>query len=386
MQSFDVAIVGLGAMGSAAAWQLAERGLSVLGVDRHTPPHHFGSSHGHARIIREAYFEHPQYVPLVQRAYALWDALAAATRTNLLTRTGGVMLGPQDGQLVSGAMRSAQLHRLPCALWTAAEVRERVPALSPAGDMVGLWEPRAGVLFPERCIETMLGTAAGRGAELLYETTVTGWEADSGGVTVATRAQDYRAAHVILAGGPWMPDLLPTLQLPLTIERAVQHWFRPLPDEGLSSPDRLPIFMIEYARNRLLYGLPDTGRGVKIATHHEGERTTADTVRRRVNEDEQLEMQALVQRWLPRVAGPLTESTVCLYTNTPDRDFILDYHPAHRRAIIASPCSGHGFKFAPTVGEIVADLAAGGPSAFDLRPFALDPQVRASASRSTSSR
>jgi sarcosine oxidase len=279
------------------------------------------------------------------------------------------MIGPQNGQLVAGAMRSAQLYRLPCALWTAAEIRERVPALNPGDDMVGLWEPRAGVLFPERCIEAMLRAAAGRGAELLYETTVTGWAADSGGVTVATRAQDYRAARLVLAGGPWMPELLPTLRLPLTIERAVQHWFRPSPDEGLSGPDRLPIFMIEYERNRLLYGLPDTGHGVKIATHHEGERTTADTVRRRVDEDEQRDVQGLVQQWLPRVAGPLIESTVCLYTNTPDRDFILDYHPAHRRAIVASPCSGHGFKFASAVGEIVADLVVERTPAFDLSPF-----------------
>jgi len=369
MQSFDVAIVGLGAMGSAAAWHLPERGLSVLGVDRHTPPHHYGSSHGDARIIREAYFEHPLYVPLVQRAYTLWDTLAAASSADLLRRTGGLMLGPQDGQLVSGAMRSAQLHGLPCALWTAAEVRERVPALNPGDDMVGLWEPRAGVLFPERCIETMLGAAAGRGAELLYETTVTGWEADNAGVTVATSAHDYRAGRLVLAGGPWMPELLPTLHLPLTVERAVQHWFRPPHEEGLSAPDRLPIFMIEYARDRLLYGLPDTGRGVKIATHHEGERTTADTVRRRVDEPEQLAMQRLVQQWLPRVAGPLIESTVCLYTNTPDRDFIIDSHPAHRRAIIASPCSGHGFKFASAVGEILADLVMERPPRFDLSPF-----------------
>jgi sarcosine oxidase len=369
MQSFDVAIVGLGAMGSAAAWHLAERGVRVLGLDRHTPPHHYGSSHGHARIIREAYFEHPQYVPLVRRAYELWETLAASSGTDLLTRTGGLMLGPPDGGLVSGAMRSAQSHQLPHALWTAAEVRERVPALNPGDDMVGLWEPRAGVLVPERCVDAMLRAAGARGAELLYETTVTGWEADSGGVTVATSAQDYRAARLVLAGGPWMAELLPTLRLPLTIERAVQHWFHPSGDEGLSRPDRLPIFMIEYARDRLLYGLPDTGRGVKIATHHEGERTTADTVRRRVDEDEQLEMEALVQQWLPRVAGPLTESTVCLYTNTPDRDFVLDYHPAHPRAIIASPCSGHGFKFASAVGEILADLAMERTPAFDLSPF-----------------
>jgi sarcosine oxidase len=369
MQSFDVAIVGLGATGSAAAWHLAERGLRVLGLDRHTPPHHFGSSHGHARIIREAYFEHPHYVPIVQRAYALWETLAAATGTALVKRTGGLMLGPRDGQLVSGAMRSAELHQLPCALWSGAEVRERVPALHPGDDMVGLWEPRAGVLFPERCVETMLGAARRRGARLVCNTTVTGWKTDSGGVTVATSSQDYRAGRLILAGGPWMPELLPTLGLPLSVERAVQHWFRPQVDEGLTGPDHLPIFILEYARDRLLYGLPDTGHGVKIAKHHQGERTTADAVRRRVDDRERDEMHALVRQWLPRVAGPLAESTVCLYTNTPDLDFILDYHPADRRVIVASPCSGHGFKFASAVGEILADLALQRTPAFDLAPF-----------------
>jgi sarcosine oxidase len=369
MQSFDVAIVGLGATGSAAAWHLAERGVRVLGLDRHTPPHHYGSSHGHARIIREAYFEHPQYVPMVQRAYALWDRLAAATNTDLVKRTGGLMIGPQSGHLVSGALRSAQLHQLPCALWSAAEVRQRVPALHPGDDMVGLWEPRAGVLFPERCVETMLGAARAGGARLVYETKVTGWRADAGGVTVATSSQDYRAERLILAGGPWMPELLPTLGLPLAVERAVQYWFRPSVDDGLSGPDRLPVFIMEYARERLLYGLPDTGRGVKIAKHHQGERTTADSVRRRVDDDEKLEMHALVLQWLPRVAGPLTESSVCLYTNTPDRNFILDRHPAHRQVIVASPCSGHGFKFASAVGEILADLATERTPSFNLAAF-----------------
>ena len=369
MQSFDVAIVGLGATGSAAAWHLAERGLRVLGLDRHTPPHHYGSSHGHARIIREAYFEHPQYVPIVQRAYRLWDTLAAAAHADLVTRTGGLMIGPQDGSLVSGAMRSAQLHDLPCALWSSAEVRARVPALYPADDMVALWEPRAGVLFPERCVETMLGAARAHGATLVYETAVAGWQADSSGVTIATSFQDYRAGRVILAGGPWMPELLQTLRLPLAIERAVQYWFRPSADRELGGPDRLPIFIMEYARERLLYGLPDTGHGVKIAKHHQGERTTADTVRRQVGDDERAEMHALVQQWLPRVAGPLVESTVCLYTNTPDRDFILDYHPAHRQVIVASPCSGHGFKFASAIGEILADLALERTPEFDLTPF-----------------
>ena len=371
MASYDVAIVGLGAMGSAAAWQLSARGLRVLGLDRHTPPHHFGSSHGHARIIREAYFEHPQYVPLVQRAYALWDALAAATGADLVRRTGGLMIGREPGALVTGARQSARLHRLPCELWSAADVRERVPAIAPDAEMVALWEPRAGVLFPERAIATMLGAAREAGAQLVYDTIVTGWTADRDGVTLATRTQDYQAARAILAAGPWMPDLLPTLGLPLAVERAVQHWFRPSAREWCG-PDRLPIFMIEYEPDRLLYGLPDTGRGVKIAKHHQGERTTADTVRRLVDEHERLEMLALVERWLPRVAGPVTETTVCLYTNTPDHHFVLDYHPATRRVVLASPCSGHGFKFATAVGEALADLVMDHDTPADLSPFRLE--------------
>ena len=371
MTSYDVAIVGLGAMGSAAAWQLSARGLRVLGLDRYTPPHHFGSSHGHARIIREAYFEHPQYVPFVQRAYRLWDALAAATGVDLVRRTGGLMIGREDGPLVTGARRSAQLHHLPCELWSAAGVSERVPALSPDAEMVALWEPRAGVLVPERAVDAMLDVARAAGTELVYDTIVTGWTAGPDGVTLATRTQDFHAARAIMAAGPWMTDLLPTLSLPLVIERAVQHWFRPAAPE-LCGPDRLPIFMLEYERDRLMYGLPDTGRGVKVATHHQGERTTADTVRRQVDEDERLDMQALVDRWLPRVAGPLTEGTVCMYTNTPDHDFILDYHPADRRIVLASPCSGHGFKFAAAVGEALADLVTDRQPAIDLSPFRVE--------------
>jgi sarcosine oxidase len=355
-------------MGSAAAWHLAERGLRVLGIDRHTPPHHYGSSHGHARIIREAYFEHPQYVPIVQRAFTLWEELASRAGTELVRRTGGAMIGPEEGPLVSGAVRSARMHALPFALWSSSELRARVPAIAPAAHMVGLWEPRAGVLFPERCVETMLRAARARGADLLFETTVTGWHAAGQAVTIATASQDYRAGRVILAAGPWMPDLLPRLGVPLAIERVVQHWFSPS-ERDLAVPDRLPVFIMEYAHERFLYGLPDVGRGVKIALHHQGERTTAETVRRQVDEGERAEMQALVRHWLPRIAGPLTESSVCLYTNTPDQHFVIDRHPEISRVVIASPCSGHGFKFASAIGEILTDLVMDRSPAFDLSAF-----------------
>jgi len=373
---FDVAIVGLGAMGSAAAWHLARRGLRVLGIDRHHPPHHFGSSHGLTRIIREAYYESPEYVPLVRRAYALWDELSAAAGTSLIQRVGGLMIGPPDSQVVQGASASARLHRIAAASWPADAIRDHVPALAPAPDMVGLWEPGAGVVFPERAIEFMLADARQRGATLLFDTIVTGWAVDRAGVRVATAVQDYRAARLVVAAGPWISSLLPDLGVQFTVERAVQHWFTPA-DPAICTPDRLPVFIMEYAPGRLLYGLPDLGDGVKTALHHGGEITTADAVRRTVSEDERTAMRGLVLQWAPGAAGRLHNSTVCLYTNTVDGHFLLDRHPSHPNVLLASACSGHGFKFAPAVGEVLADLATDREPRVDISTFRLARLLRA---------
>lgn len=369
MPVVDVAIVGLGAMGSAAAWQLARRGLQVVGIDRYAPPHHFGSSHGHGRIIRHAYFEHPQYVPMVLRADELWEELERESGVRLLLRTGGAMLGPESGTLVSGALASARAHRLPHEVWSAGELRARVPAVRPDDGMAALWEPRAGVLFPERGIQVMLDRARASGATLVYDTAITGWTATAHGVTVATTVRDYQARRLILAAGPWMPALLPRLGLPLTIERAVQFWFRPLDPADHCGPERLPVFILQYAGERLLYGLPDTGHGVKIAKHHGGARTSADGIRRLVDDRERAAMRVLARQWVPGAAGPVVDATVCLYTNTPDGHFVLDRHPRHPAVVLASACSGHGFKFAPAIGEILADLATDTPPALDLAPF-----------------
>ena len=370
-RSFDVVVVGLGAVGSAAAYHLARRGVHVVGLDQFTPPHTLGSSHGQSRIIREAYFEHPLYVPFVQRAYELWHELEEDTGRSLLRQTGGLMIGPPNGMLVHGAQRSAQIHHLRHEVLCADAVRRRFPALHPDEAMQAVWEPRAGVLVPEACVEAHLQMARRHGAHLQFNEPLTSWEADGDGVQVETTRERYRAQRLLLCAGAWMAALLTTLRLPLTVERQVLMWFTPQRDARLFHPDHCPIYAVEYAPDRMFYGFPDLGNGVKVARHHEGESTDPERVRRTVAPEEVTGMRDLLRRFLPAADGALQSTAVCLYTNTPDEHFVIDFHPAHPQVLLASPCSGHGFKFAAAIGEVLADLLIGGHRRFDLTPFRL---------------
>ncbi|MDA1258806.1 MAG: N-methyl-L-tryptophan oxidase, partial [Chloroflexi bacterium] len=227
MTNYDVAIIGLGAMGSAAAYHLAKRGASVIGLDRFTPPHMMGSSHGDSRIIREAYHESPAYVPIVQRSYELWAELEAEAGETLLRQTGGVMFGPPEGETVAGARRSAELHGLAHEVLDAAEARRRWPQFAPPDEFAAIYEDRSGILFPERCIAAHLDVASRSGAELRYGTQVSGWTADGDGVTLETFAGSVSAGQLLITAGAWLPGLVPELNLPLEIERQVLFWFEP---------------------------------------------------------------------------------------------------------------------------------------------------------------
>jgi sarcosine oxidase len=367
----DVIVVGLGAMGSAAAWQLARRGRRVLGFDRFAPPHTMGSSHGRSRIIREAYFEHPGYVPLLRRAYECWTQLEQESGRQLLRRTGGLMAGPEEGVLFAGARRSAVEHGVPHEVLTADEIRRRFPGFAPPEGTVGLFELRAGMLWPEGCVEAALALARRHGAELKTDEPVTSWQADGDGVAVTSASGTHRAARLILSAGPWMPSLLGARGRALQVERQLFHWFEPARNPELFRPDRCPVAVWEYAPDRIFATQPDVGDGMKAGIHHEGETTDADRVRREPTAEDETVMRRLVDRYLPDAAGRVREARVCLYTNTPDHHFLIDFHPDHPQVIVASPCSGHGFKFASVVGEILADLATDGRSLFDLSPFAL---------------
>jgi sarcosine oxidase len=365
---YDAAVIGLGAMGAGAAWQLARRGLSVIGFDAFHPPHDMGSSHGRSRIIREAYFEGAVYVPLVQRAYELWRELESARRQSLLTICGGLMIGDPSGPLVAGARESARRHGLPVEEWSSADVSVRVPAIRPGAGMVGLFEPRAGVLSPERGVQAMLDEAASHGADLRFDTPATALGVDDGLVTVSTQDALTSARLGVCAAGGWLPALLPDLALPLTVERAVQYWFQPAADDRFA-PSRLPIFLLETPDDRFLYGLPDQGHGLKLAEHHGGQVSSRGDINRRVDADEAHRFRAFVETYVATLPEGPVDASVCTYTNTPDGHFILDRHPAHANLFVVSACSGHGFKFAPAIGELVADTLTGGEPRVEAHAF-----------------
>jgi sarcosine oxidase len=368
-RAHDVAIVGLGAMGSAAAFELARRGTDVIGFDRFTPPHTLGSSHGDTRIIREAYFEHSVYVPMVQRAFELWRRLEERSGAALLQQTGGLMIGEPGCTLVEGALRSARAHSLEHAVLSADDIRERFPVLHAQPEMVGVWEPHAGVLSPEACVAAQLEQARQCGATLRFDEPVQQWRADGDQVSVITAIGRYRARQLIISAGAWVNGLLPGMRLPFRIERQVLHWFEPSRDAAAFTAQRCPIHLWQFDGDRYVYGFPDMGAGVKLAFHHAGEITTVDDVHRDVAMAEVDAVRAAVRRFVPAADGRLRASVVCLYTNTPDEHFWIDRHPEHRNVLVASPCSGHGFKFAPVVGEILADLVERKQARFDLSLF-----------------
>lgn len=370
---FDVIVAGLGAMGSATVAQLALRGRKVLGLDRWAPGHHFGSSHGDSRIIREMYFEHPMYVPLLQRAYDLWAVLGERVDETLLHLNGGLMIGPEGGKLVTGTLRSAREHGLDFEVLDAKSVSRRYPAFEPGNDLVAVRDPRAGWVDPERCNAAHLKVAARGGAELRFEEGVISWSATEAGVKVTTSRDSYSADCLVLSVGARLKELASELNLPLEVERQVVFWLDP--GGNLDRYDRsvFPIFAYEYKPGNICYGFPLLPRGVKASVMHSGESpTSADEVNRAVGDGEVGALRDALARVLPELSrARVRESDVCLFTNTPDHDFIIDFHPIHPNVLVSSACSGHGFKFASAVGDIQADLVMGVNPGLDLEPFRL---------------
>jgi sarcosine oxidase len=360
-------------MGSACAYALSQRGERVIAFDSLRPPHTQGSTHGETRVIREAYFEAPAYVPLVQRAYQLWHELERRTGRTLFIPTGGLMLGRADSTVVSGALASATTFSLRHEVLSAADITRRYPVFRVSDDFVGVFEHRAGVLFPELCVDTYLTLASEHGAALLFDEGVRSWHAGDGIVRLDTAHGCYHASQVVFSSGAWVGSLI-DLQVAVQVERNVMHWFTPRVDGSRFGVGELPVFVIEDRAGPLFYGLPEVptaGRGVKFAIHHSGDVTTPHDVQRAVSQEEIAGICSSAGRYLPDLENGWLRSATCLYTNTQDGHFVIDRHPSVAQAWIVSPCSGHGFKFASVIGEVVADLVTTGDTPFDIRPFRL---------------
>jgi sarcosine oxidase len=369
MADFDVVVCGLGVMGSAAVYELARRGRGVLGLERHAPGHDRGSSHGGTRIIRLGYFEHPSYVPLVRRAYALWQELEAASGKPLLHITGIAEIGPPRGALVQGTLASSKLHGLAHEVLGAATLMRRFPAFDVPADYVAVFQPDGGYLAVEPALAAILELATAAGATIRANETVKAIEPGPSGVRVVTDREEIKTGAVIVTAGPWTGSLLPTLAAPLRVTREVMAWFEPNDAAACSS---LPVFIIE-SEHGMHYSIPARdGAGIKVAKHHHrNEAVDPDRVDRLVSNADEALIRAAVAAHLPAVNGRLTAAKTCLYTMTPDGDFVIDRVPDAPAVIVASPCSGHGFKFAPVIGEILADLATTGATRHDISRFRL---------------
>ena len=352
-------MLGTGTMGSMALWRLARRGASVIGIEQFTPGHDRGSGHGDSRMIRSAYFEGPEYVPLVRAAFPLWRELEAEAGAELLTMTGALMIGRPDGELVAGAQRSARAHGLRCALLGPAEAAERFPQHRLADGQVALWEEAAGVLRPERAIEAAAARAVALGAELLTGVRAEAIEVGDGSVAVRAGGVTHRARHLVVCAGPWLGGLLPDLGLPLAVERQVMSWY---PARGVApfAPDRFPPFIRE-REGPFGYGLPSTdGATVKVAFHHGGQAADPDHIDRGVTRAELEPVTAFVAETLPGLIPVPVRAAVCMYTNTPDEHFVVGPAPGLPGVTVLGGFSGHGFKFAPVLGEVAAGLALDG--------------------------
>jgi sarcosine oxidase len=370
----DVVVAGLGVMGGAVAAELSRRGLRVLGLDPESPPHRRGSSHGETRMIRKTYSEEPLYVPLVRTAYRGWRDLEQRTGRRLLFETGGLVGGLPDGTLLRGAERSAAAHGLPLERPDAETARERYPFLALPPDQRLVVDPGAGYLRAEPCVSAFLDLARARGAELRTGESLLGWTeqaaGDGGGLLVRTSSGAVAAGGLVLAVGAWTAGLAAAPPLPLRPVRMVQHWFRA--EEPSFDPAALPVFLIEYAPGEILYGFPDVGTGVKAAFHHGGRPIDPDGPRPVASGEEVAAVREALARHFPGARWTALRSEPCLYTLTPDRHFVLDRNPASTRVVIAAGFSGHGFKFAPALASVAADLLQGLEPAFDPAPFRID--------------
>ncbi len=378
MPAYDAIVLGLGGMGSATLFHLARRGLRVLGLERFDLVHEYGSSHGLTRIIRLAYWEHPTYVALLRRAYELWRELESLAGERLLYITGSVDAGPEGGPIFEGALKSSELHGLTHEVMDGDELHRRYPGYRLPRKIRCLYQPDGGFLLPERCDVAHIEQALAHDAEVRYREPVMAWDANGGRVQVRTTRGRYEAGRLVICAGPWASSLVPELNGLAIPERQVLAWLQPTRPEYFRL-GAFPVFNIEVEEGRY-YGFPSfLIPGFKFGRyHHRGEQVDPDAMNREPEPADEKLLRDFARRYFPDGAGATLMLKTCLFTNSPDRHFILDHHPAHPEVAVAAGFSGHGYKFCSVVGEVMADLVAAGRARHDieffrLRRFAVTP-------------
>ena len=372
MPSYDAIVIGVGGMGSAAVYHLAQRGLQVLGVEKHAIPHEMGSSHGYSRMIRYTLQEHPSYVPLVRRSYELWHEMEETAGEELMVTTGSIRAGAPDSPFFLNAQEACDLHSIPYEILTASEVNKRFPGYRFPEEISSVYQADGGFLLPERCIVTHVQAAERAGADVHSQETVLDWEVRGDGVQVRTDRDTYTAGRLVVTAGPWAANLVPELAAYAVPERQVMGWFQPKRPE-LYAAEAFPVFGVFTEEGRY-YGFPSHAvPGFKIGrVHHLLQKVDPDAIDREVHpEDEDILRQA-VNRYFPLAAGKLLDGKTCMYTNTPDEHFMIGTLDGQPQVSVAAGFSGHGFKFASVIGEIMADLAQSGATEHDINLFRLD--------------
>ncbi len=369
---YDTIVIGVGGMGSAAIYSLARRGKRVLGLEQFDIPHDLGSSHGYTRIIRLAYYEHPSYVMLLQRAYELWDEIERASGERLLHITGSIDAGPADSWVFKGSFQSSVEHELPHEVLTGQELARRFPGYRLPHDHMALLQPRGGFLTPELCTVAFVDAAHRLGAEIHAREEVLGWEPLGDGVRVTTNRDVYEAERLIITAGAWNRRLLPMLHGLAVPERQVLGWFQPRRPEYFL-PENFPVFNLLVDEGRF-YGFPVHGvPGFKIGKyHHFQEQDDPERLDRRSHAADELMLREFTDRYFPDASGPTMSLKSCMFTNTPDGHFIIDSHPDCPQVSFAAGFSGHGYKFASVIGEILGDLAIFGRTRHDISLFRHD--------------
>lgn len=360
MQTCDVLVLGVGGVGAAALDHLARRGLSVIGLDRWQPGHDQGSSHGETRVIRKAYFEHPDYVPLLERAYQLWGELEQDCGQPLFVRCGVLEVGPADGVVVPGVLASAQQHQLAVESLTAAEVTRRYPGFVVPADHIAVFERDAGFLYVERSLQSHVQHAIAAGARLQLGETIRSWALQGTSVEVVTDRETYSADRVVITAGAWAGQLLRDLGVPFQILRKTLYWQRTT-DSSYDTDSGVPCFLFETPEGAF-YGFPAIdGLGVKAAEHTGGlPLATPEAIDRRDDPGERARLQGFTRMHLPRLSTEVTRFATCFYTMTPDQNFVVDHWPSAPQVVFAAGLSGHGYKFASVLGEVLADLCTSG--------------------------